>query len=281
MVLASMDMMSWGVGQVVAKRATDRLGAVTMVLLVSVIDGCLYLLLFVLLAGPMSATWETYAFAVASAVTGMAGYILYYEALLRGNVAVVGTISAGSPIITIAGAVLFLGETPTLNQGLGIVLLVAVILILSYEPIGEEWRIPAAVLLSIGILILWGVWGLLTKVAVNDPGFDSYHIFAFYAITNFVMGPPYYFLRRKRAPAPDPSRAAYATAIVGVLLLIVGIAATTIALSIGDVSLVSAVSGSYPVVTAFVAFLFLKEKVTTMRIMSLAFFIPGIVLVAF
>ena len=38
MVLASMDMMSWGVGQVIAKRATERLGPVRIVLLVSLID---------------------------------------------------------------------------------------------------------------------------------------------------------------------------------------------------------------------------------------------------
>jgi len=276
-----MDMMSWGVGQVVVKRATDRLGAVTMVLLVSVVDGALYFVLFGLLAGPMAVgSWETYAFASASAVTGMVGYILYYEALLRGNVAVVGTISAGSPIITILGAIAFLGETPSAFQAVGIALLVAVVLILSYEPIGEEWRIPVAVALSIGILVLWGVWGLLTKVAVNDPGFDSFHLLAFYGALNFIMGPPYYLWRRKRARPLDPSRRAYATAIVGVLLLIIGIVATTVALSIGDASLVTAVSGSYPVVTAIVAFLFLKEKVTLPRILAIALFVPGIVLVA-
>ncbi len=276
-----MDTMSWGVGQVIVKRATDRLGAVTMVLLVSVVDGLCYLALYGILAGPMAASWQTYAFAAASAVTGMVGYILYYEALLRGNVAVVGTISAGSPIVTILGAIAFLGETPTANQAIGIALLIAVVLILSYEPIGEEWRIPAAVALSIGILILWGVWGLLTKVAVNDPGFDSFHLLAFYGVANFLMGPPYYFWRRRRGPPRDPSRSAFATAVLGVLLLMIGIVATTVALSVGDASLVSAVSGSYPVVTALVAFAFLREKATLPRVLAIAVFVPGIVLVAF
>ncbi|MGI0149431.1 MAG: hypothetical protein ACREDF_07870 [Thermoplasmata archaeon] len=48
LVFASLDMMAWGVGQVVVKRTTNRLGAVAMGLLVSVVDGLVYLSLFVL-----------------------------------------------------------------------------------------------------------------------------------------------------------------------------------------------------------------------------------------
>ena len=38
--------MAGGVGQIVVKRTTDRLGAVAMGLLVSVVDGLIYLSLF-------------------------------------------------------------------------------------------------------------------------------------------------------------------------------------------------------------------------------------------
>jgi len=277
-----MDMMSWGVGQVIAKRATDRLGPVRIVLLVSLVDGTAYAAIWAFFAGPMGAAWTTYVVASLAAVVGMAGYILYFEALLRGNVAVVGTISGGSPVVTILGAILFLGEMPTPTQAVGIVLLLSMIVILSYEPMGKEWRIPVAVVLSIGILLLWGVWGLLTKVAVSSPGFDAFDIFLFYTLANVTMGPLYYLMRRRRAPGPaDPSRAAYAIASAATLLLVVGIVATTIAFSVGDASLVAAVSGSYPVVTAIVAFTFLKEEATRQRLLAIALFVPGIVLVAF
>ncbi len=281
LLLASVDMMSWGAGQVLVKRATDRLGAVTMVLFVTLVDGTLYLAVFLVAAQPLAATLQTYAYATLTSVVGITGYILYFEALLRGNVSVVATITAGSPIITILGAITFLHETPTVAEAVGMALLVAVILILSYEPIGQDWRVPVAVTLSVAILLLWGVWGILTKLAVDAPGFGPWQLLLFYSLSNFCGGIPYYLWRRRRFPPPNPSRQAYALGAGGFLLMMAGIVASTVALSIGDASLVTAVGGCAPVVTSIVAFAALKEKATQMRVLALLLFIPGIVLVTF
>lgn len=280
-LLAIVDMMSWGVGQVLVKRATDRLGAVTMVLFVTLVDGTLYLALFLASAQPLAATLETYAYATIAAVVGIVGYVLYFEALLRGNVSLVATITAGSPIITILGAVAFLSEVPSLAQAVGMALLVAVILILSYEPVGRNWKVPAVVTLSVAILVLWGIWGIFTKLAVDSPGFGPWQILLFYSVSNFVAGTPYYLWRRKRFPPPHPTAANYGIGAAGFLLMVVSILAATIALSLQDASLVTAVGGCAPVVTSVVAFAFLKEKVTPLRAVAILLFIPGIVLVAF
>jgi len=279
--LASLDMMAWGVGQVLVKRATDRLGAVTMVLFVTLVDGGMYLGIFLLAAQPLAASLSTYVYASLAAAVGITGYVLYFEALRRGSVSVVATITAGSPIVTIVGALLFLGEIPTLAQAVGMALLVTTILVLSYEPVGLEWKVPVAVTLSVVILFLWGAWGIFTKVAVDAPGFGPWQMLLFYSASNFVAGVPYYLWRRKRFPPPDPSRAAYGMGLAGFLLLMGGIVASTVALSIGDASLVTAVGGCAPVVTSLVAFTFLKEKATIPRVVALALFVPGIVLVAF
>ena len=280
-LLASVDMTAWGVGQVFVKRATDRLGAVTMVLFVTLVDGTLYVTAFLVAGQPLAASLETYAFAAGAAAVGIVGYVLYFEALLRGNVSVVATITAGSPIITILGAVAFLGEVPSVAQAVGMALLVAVILILSYEPVGKDWKVPVAVTLSIAILILWGIWGILTKVAVDAPGFGPWQLLLFYGLSNFTAGVPYYLWRRKRFPPPNPSRGAYALGAGGFLLMMMAIVASTVALSIQDASLVTAVGGCAPVVTSLVAFAFLKEKVTPLRALAVLLFIPGILLVAF
>ncbi len=273
-------MLSWGVGQVVVKRATDRLGAVTMVLFVSLVDGIVYLALFALLAPPITAPASVLVYAALAAVTGMLGYILYFEALLRGSVAVVATIVAGAPIITVAGAVLFLGETPSAWQLAGVAILLVVILAVSYEPVGSQWRVRAAVSLSLAILVLWGVWAVLVKAAYDSGTFVPSQILLFYSLSNFGMGLPYVAFRRRAAPQPAPSRRNATLAGAGFLLLILGILASTFALSIGDASLVTVVANCAPVVTSIIAFVFLKEKATAMRIAALLLFIPGIVLVA-
>ncbi|HII40778.1 MAG TPA: DMT family transporter [Thermoplasmata archaeon] len=281
LVLAVVDMMSWGVGQVLVKRATDRLGAVTMVLFVTLVDGALYLAVFLAAGQSLAASASTYAVAALTSAVGITGYILYFEALLRGNISVVATITAGSPIITILGAIAFLNEPPTLAQAAGMALLVAVILILSYEPLGEEWKVPVAVTLSVAILVLWGIWGILTKVAVTAPGFGPWQLLLFYSLSNFVAGVPYYVWRRKRFPPPNPSRRAYALGAGGFLLMMGGIVASTVARSLGDASLVTAVGGCAPVVTSLVAFAFLRENATPLRILAILLFLPGILLVAF
>ena len=279
--LASVDMMAWGVGQVLVKRATDRLGAVTMVLFVTVVDGALYLGIFLASGQALAASATTYAYAGVAAVVGILGYILYFEALLRGNVSVVATITAGSPIITILGAIAFLGEIPTWAQAVGMALLVVVIIILSYEPMGTEWKVPVAVILSVAILFLWGIWGIFTKLAVDSPGFGPWQLLLFYSASNFLAGPPYYAWRRRRFPPPHPSRGAYGIGLGGFLLMMTAIVASTVALSVGNASLVTAVGGCAPVVTSLVAFTLLKEKVTVPRAVALLLFIPGIILVAF
>ena len=281
LVLALIDMLAWGVGQVFVKRATDRLGAVTMILFVTLVDGAVYLALFLVSGQPLAASLTTYAYATLAAAVGITGYVLYYEALLRGNVSLVATITAGSPVITILGAVAFLGEVPTLAEAAGMALLVAVILILSYEPVGRDWKVPAVVTLSVAILVLWGIWGIFTKVAVDAPGFGPWQMLLFYSLSNFVAGTPYYLWRRKRFPPPDPSPRNYGIGAAGFLLMVLSIVATTVALSLQDATLVTAVGGCAPVVTSLVAFAVLQEKATPLRILALLLFIPGIMLVAF
>ncbi len=281
LLLALLDMVAWGIGQVFVKRATDRLGAVTMVLFVTLVDGAVYLALFLLSGQALAASWTTYAYATIAAAVGITGYVLFYEALLRGNVSVVATITAGSPIITILGAVAFLGEVPTVAEAVGMALLVAVILILSYEPVGRDWKVPAVVTLSVIILVLWGIWGIFTKLAVDAAGFGPWQMLLFYSLSNFVAGTPYYLWRRKRFPPPDPSAANYAIGAFGFLLMVLSILATTIALSLQDASLVTAIGGCAPGVTAVVAFAVLKERATPLRAAAILLFIPGIILVAF
>ena len=116
---------------------------------------------------------------------------------------------------------------------------------------------------------------------MTAPGFGPWQLLLFYSLSNFLAGIPYYLWRRKRVPPPDPSRRAYAFGAGGFLLMMTGIVASTVALSIGDASLVTAVGGCAPVVTSLVAFAFLKEKATPLRVLALLLFVPGIILVAF
>jgi transporter family protein len=71
------------------------------------------------------------AFAVASGFLGALGALCFLLALSRGKVAVVVSITALYPLVTIALSMLVLQETLTLNQGIGILFALLAVLFLS------------------------------------------------------------------------------------------------------------------------------------------------------
>jgi transporter family protein len=71
------------------------------------------------------------AFAVASGLLGALGALCFLLALSRGKVAVVVSITALYPLVTIALSMLVLQETLTLNQGIGILFALLAVLFLS------------------------------------------------------------------------------------------------------------------------------------------------------
>jgi transporter family protein len=70
--------------------------------------------------------------AVLTGVLGIGGALAYLYAVVRGPVAVIATVTALYPVLTVALAAVLLHEPLTLRQGLGIVLgLVAIVLVSS------------------------------------------------------------------------------------------------------------------------------------------------------
>ncbi len=117
------------------------------------------------------------------------------------------------------------------------------------------------------VLALWDGWGMFTKVAVEDlqgtgGAGEENDIVGFFARANFTVGLGYYVLRRRRISAgvrPPTHRLLLHAA--NTLALALGILAVTFALAQGEASLVSAVSGTYPLLTLAMAFPVLKDHV--------------------
>ena len=71
------------------------------------------------------------AFAVAAGICGMGGAFLYLLAVSKGKVSIIVCISAMYPIVTIALSYIFLHETITLKEGLGMVFALTAIILFS------------------------------------------------------------------------------------------------------------------------------------------------------
>ena len=71
------------------------------------------------------------AFAVAAGICGMGGAFLYLLAVSKGKVSIIVFISAMYPVVTIALSYIFLHETISLKEGIGMVFALAAIVLFS------------------------------------------------------------------------------------------------------------------------------------------------------
>jgi transporter family protein len=116
---------------------------------------------------------------------------------------------------------------------------------------GLEWLVWSA-----ATVLLWGVWGLLTKVAIEAVGWERTLLYG--SLFNFFVIVLYLFYLR-----PDPGlgwglRPAIAAGLASGMAVIFFYTA----LAKGKVSLVVPLTSLYPAVTVVLAALLLHEKIS-------------------
>ncbi len=94
-----------------------------------------------------------------------------------------------TPVVTIMLAVLFLGERTSILGWIGIALAIVAILLLSYQPTGNESGVSGAlwILLSAIPLLTWGTQGFIMRFANETIKAES--IFFYMAVGSLVLAP--------------------------------------------------------------------------------------------
>ncbi len=271
----------WGLGTLVSKPATMRLGTRRMLALIATAEAGAYAVLFLVLRTDVPAG-DMYGLVAGllAALTGTLGYIFYYEGILTGSVGLMGTVTAAYPAPTILLSLWFLGETLDATQAVGIVLVLLCVVVLSRESRRTATGKTSAVAFALLAFVAWGLWGYFAKVAVDRIGEGN--LFGFYALSNgLVLGLFVLITRHRPLDAPYAERGrALEFGLVDVAFGVGGVILLTFAYALGPASLVSAVTGSYPLVSTLAAHFLLRERFGAKDAVALALFIPGIVLVA-
>ena len=272
----------WGLSGIFAKYSTGRLGVARVALLIAAVEGCMYVVAYAVLREPHDFTLYEIALASASCIIGISGYLCFFESILDGQVAIAGTISAGYPALTVIGAVLFLSETLSELQAVGVVMIIVGVVGLSYEPDPAAMNsIGKRSLMFAGLAFFaWGAWSLSSKVAIDmiGPG----NIFAFYILSSLTAPLLYAWLRTvwpARNVPDSPSRKAWSFAAIALALNVFGAFAYSYALDTGNASLVVPISSAYPIVTAMLAMALLKERVNAVQAIALIGVVAGLILI--
>jgi transporter family protein len=275
----------YGISQAIGKLAIDSLTAPSMVavnFLVSMPIYILFLFCFLLSLGSFRIGSEYIIFGLVAALLGRAGYYTYLEALERGPVMIVGSITAAYPAIITVLAITLLGESLTSVQAAGVSLVIVSMIGLSFShgsSKGSTGFTRLSLILSIVTLILWGVWGIFVKLALRELPIVFY-----LGLYSLVLPPLFYtYIKHKRIPRKQILPKWSLPVIIAVIAVLIGqlaLLADTAAVSIGEAAVVFPLIASYPIVMILLAFAFLKERLSRRDISLVFAVIIGIILIS-
>ncbi len=273
----------WGLSGIFAKYSTGRLGVARVALIIAVVEGIFYSIAYLAWRDTSIhiSFWDA-VLAASSCIIGISGYLCYFESILEGQVAIVGAISAAYPVLVVVGALLLLAEGLTSVQMLGVVAIIGGVMALSYEPNPGAANSLSRRSLVFALLAFfaWGAWSLTSKVAVDAV--SAGNLFGFYVISSLTAPVLYAWVRRVR-PAhfkgENPTKLAWTMGAVALMLNVIGAFAYTYALEGGNASLVVPVTSAYPIVTAILAVMLLKERVTWPQAAALLVVVAGLVMI--
>ena len=133
-VLAIVCAVLFGSDAIFAKLSTSNLGVTRVAVLIALVNGPIYLWFYFYWRVDITiGLWEGFLAAI-SCIIGVIGYLCFFESVGDAQIAVTGTISAAYPALTVVGALVFLSETLTVSQTIGLVAIIGGIAALSYEP---------------------------------------------------------------------------------------------------------------------------------------------------
>ncbi len=262
----------YGVGQGLAKDPLSRVGPARTLLLLGLLNIGFYGIYFVLFREDMPWTAYGVLISVVGGVLGGLGFIYFYEALDRGNPAVVGSVTASYPAIAVAVALLFLGEAITNLQAFGVLMVVLAVIFLAREDsaIGTKGGAGAYMVAS---LLTWGASTVLEKLAIDEIGAASY------SLLYVLAAMPFYVLHGRRHPGEQPlTRGDFAASLGPLLLFLFGGLFIVLAMKYGELSIVAPLTATYPVVTIIFRRMWARDPIAASSAGAVAMAVAGTLL---
>ena len=285
LILSLTAILMYGSSMVAQKLSLGELSTPSMILFSLLIALPMFLAVLVALAlsGDIwSASTEHLIYGLVGAAFGQMGYYTYIEAAKRGPISIVGSATASYPVMVAVVALVFLGESMTLLQGLGVVVIMVSIVSLSYFHEESDGRASASAgyyAICLVTVLLWGLWAIFTKLALLE--LSNMEFLALYGLVIPPITLGYYKLSgvKMRSAWPKWGRAvqiAIVSTIVGNLAYFVEVTA----IDSGPAVIVFPLIASSPVIVVLLAFAFLKERLTKWEWLLVVGFILGIVTVS-
>ena len=281
-LLALVSFISWGTGDIFGTLASRKIGTYlsTLYLLIFLIPVYLFAV-FLFPAGLENLTIGTLLLTITIGIIGAIGLLTFYEGLRRGIASVVVTISATFPAIVVILSIIFLKEKITLAQA-AVIFLILLGVVISTLDISEikkrKLKLDAGVIYAIITALLWGIYWTFIKIPVEQIGWAWPNLLT-------MSGLPLVYLVTKIKKVKIYKNDFWENKYILILnsaCLGVGSIALNYAIKLGgNVSIITPIAGSYPVLFVILSFFIFKDKISKPQIIGVITTLCGIVLLSF
>jgi drug/metabolite transporter (DMT)-like permease len=270
---------AWGIAQGLVKKYIGEVPPARFCLYYAVANAAVNLLFWHFSGdkpAPFAAEHARFAtWGIAAYVLDGIAWIFYYQSIVHGPITIVGTLSAAYPALTVLFARAFLNEVLSVPQYAGVALVLGGCLGLAYSPSGASDRRVRArwAPLAAAALLIWGANGALIRYAYGLPGASEANMALFIAIGGLATLGVYGAIAGSRGAA-----AGWARAMGPMAAMALGGLFAAIAFKAGPASIVTPLSGAYPVVTLGFAAVVLKERPTRLHWACIVAILAGVLL---
>jgi drug/metabolite transporter (DMT)-like permease len=272
--------LAWGFGDLGAALVGRRIGSLATVVLVQ-LAGLIVVLVVAAAAWPSwTGRWTDIALLVGNGLIVAVAYVLHYRALELGPVALVSPLTSAYAVIPIALAWLVLGEHIDAWFGIGAALATVGVFLVSSDPrqFGEATKLSRdGVPYALGAMVLFGAATFIIGVVSRHIGWLP--TVALGRVFTVVALAPFIAVRRPSVTVAG-SGLVVAGLAVGVCDVL-GIMAFSHGAQVAALSLVSAVSATFPLIPFVGGLVVLRERPAPSQAIGVFAVVAGLVLLAF
>jgi drug/metabolite transporter (DMT)-like permease len=277
--------LGWGLADLFAALSGRRVGAWATVVIAQVVSACVLAVVLLAVRPDLGELGVVAPWLIPSSALAAAAYLSLYRALELGPVAVVSPVLAAYAVIPVLLAVAFLGESLSAGQAVGVTVTIVGAVMTSTDLRAVRagtHRMPAGLPWAIVSALLFGVATYTLGWASGRAGWlPSLWLARTTAASMFVLAALVLRVRRGRTFERPVPRAVVLLLIVLGLVDASGTMSYTRGAEVGLVSIVTAVSATYPLIPVFGGVRFFGERPGSSQYVGVALVVAGLALLGF
>lgn len=262
----------WGIGQIFVKKGFAQ----TTPLFNNILATSVEVFFWIPIALLGGVEFEKFPIVFPLALVAGITYFVYYYVIGKGEVSLTGTVLAAYPLTTIILSGIFLHEPLGIFQKIAILLIILGSVLIAMPKNIKSFKFANWVYWAIFGAILIGSGDFLAKVGISKS--NAYTWLFFLALAGLPWVFINFLIDKKGRVIPEFKLQKFVPTIIGVAMVSIGIIPFNLAFQYGLASLVAPVSSSYVVLTAVLAFIFLKEKINKVQLVGILSTSLGIIL---